>query len=229
MTAAPPGTSHAVSERWATFDCYGTLADWVGGMRAAMAPFAGPRADELLDAYYPLELEVQAERPTARYRDVLAETLRRAAGRIGLALAPEDEDALARRWGRMPIFADVRPALGALRDAGWRLAILSNCDDDLLATTVVELATPFDELVTAEQVGAYKPDLAHFRAFAERTEGRRGAWIHDMEPAAAFGVPAVWIDRDRTGQTAPLPRARLDGMADLPATLEQLAGPGATS
>ena len=179
---------------------------------------------------------MQAEQPTARYRDVLAETLRRAAGRIGLELPPGGEHALALQWARMPIFADVRPALGALRDAGWRLAILSNCDDDLLATTVGEIAIPFDELVTAEQVGAYKPDLAHFRAFAERTDGRRetwihcaNSWVHDMEPAARAGVPSVWVDRDRTGQTAPLPRAHLHGMAELPATLERLAGAGSAT
>jgi len=222
-----------MGDRWATFDCYGTLADWVGGMRAAVQPFAGDRTDELMRAYYPLELEVQAEHPTMRYRDVLAETLRRAADRIGLELPAGGEHALALGWSRMPIFADVRPALGALREAGWRLAILSNCDDDLLATTVGAIAVPFDELVSAEQVGAYKPALAHFQAFAARTDGRRATWIHcanswahDMEPAAAFGVPAVWIDRDRTGQTEPLPRAHLHGMAELPATLAGLTAGG---
>ena len=215
-----------MSDRWATFDCYGTLADWVGGMSRAVQPLAGPRTDELMAAYFPIELQVQAEQPEARYREVLAETLRRAAAGIGLELPPDGEHALERGWGALPIFADVRPALGALRDAGWRLAILSNCDDDLLARTITEIAVPFDELVTAEQVGAYKPALAHFHAFAERTEGRRAAWVHcanswvhDIEPAAAAGVPSVWIDRDRTGQTEPLPRVHLHGMADLPAVL----------
>ncbi len=217
-----------MSDRWATFDCYGTLADWVGGMTRAVEPVAGDATPALMAAYYPLELEVQAERPRARYADVLAETLRRAAQRTGVPLEPGQERVLEEAWGAMPIFADVRPALGALRDAGWRLAILSNCDDDLLARTVTEIAVPFDELVSAEQVGSYKPALGHWEAFARRTEGRRETWVHcansyvhDVRPSAAFGVPCVWIDRDRTGEDAAPAAAHLPGMAPLP---ELLAG-----
>jgi 2-haloacid dehalogenase len=218
-----------VRDRWATFDCYGTLADWIGGMSRALEPHAGPRTRELMDAYYVHELEVQAEQPGARYRDVLAESARRAARAIGLELPPGAEDALAERWGELPIFADVRPALGALRDAGWRLAILTNCDDDLLARTLVEIAVPFDELVTAQQVGAYKPALAHFEAFDARTSGRgtwvhcANSWVHDMQPGLAYGVPCVWVDRDRTGQDDSPLAAHLSGMADLPETLARFS------
>ena len=66
-------------ERWITFDCYGTLADWLGGMRGALRAAVGDDADRLLDAYHRFELEVETERPLRRYRDVLTETLRRAA------------------------------------------------------------------------------------------------------------------------------------------------------
>src|SRR5918997_4308236 len=215
-----------MSDRWATFDCYGTLADWVGGIRRALEPVAGADTDALVTAYFAAELEVQAEQPGARYAEVLVESLRRAAARTGVALGPGQDRVLVDAWSSLDIFADVRPALGALRDAGWKLAILSNCDDDLLARTVTEIAVPFDELVTAEQVGSYKPALGHWEAFARRTEGRRGTWIHcansyvhDVQPSARAGVPCVWIDRDRTGEDDVPVLAHLPGMADLPAVL----------
>src|SRR5919198_1140543 len=105
--------------RWVTFDCYGTLADWRGGMAAALRPLAGEATDRLMTAYYDHELEVEHESPGMRYRE---------------------------------IFADVGPSLSALRDAGWSLAILTNCDDDLIAQTVERMPVAFDEIVTAEQV-----------------------------------------------------------------------------
>ena len=73
----------------------------------------------------------------------------------------------------MPVFDDVGPALAQLRAAGWKLAILTNCDDDLIAETQTHIPAPFDMVVTAEQVGSYKPDLAHFHAFRARV-GRGG-------------------------------------------------------
>ena len=116
-----------MTDHWGTFDCYGTLADWLGGMRAALEPIAGADTDRLLGAYHDLEPEIQAEHPARRYRAVLAETLRRAAERERVELPPGGEHALAKQWHRMPVFDDVRPALTELRQDGWRLAILSNC------------------------------------------------------------------------------------------------------
>ena len=224
-----------MSDRWATFDCYGTLADWLGGMRAALEPIAGAGAERLLGAYHELEPEVQAERPARSYREVLAETLRRAAGREGVELVAGGERVLSEQWHRMPVFGDVRPALTALRETGWRLAILSNCDDDLLADTVAEIGVDFDLLVTAEQTGTYKPDHGHFTRFRDLGRPPAGGWVHvanswfhDIEPASRFGLPSVWVNRDGTAHDPSIASEVLPGMAELPATLRRLTSAAAS-
>ncbi len=108
----------------------------------------------------------------------------------------------------MLIFDYVGPALSALRDNGWSLAILSNCDDDLLATTLERIPYLFDLTVTAEQVGSYKPDPGHWRAFAEahgrrpRPLGPRRAVVvpRHPDPAAELNLPRVWVDRLDSGE-----------------------------
>jgi 2-haloacid dehalogenase len=223
-----------MSRDWVTFDCYGTLADWLGGMRNALAPRVGADAAErLLHAYHDLEADVEAQRPALRYRDVLTETLRRAARREGIELPAGGESALVEHWPEVPIFEDVAPALTALRDAGWSLAILSNCDDDLLASTLERMPVPFDLTVTAEQVGSYKPDPGHWRAFAERTDGDRGRWVHaaqswfhDIDTAATLGLPRVWVDRLGSGEDASRATVRIEDLRGLTDAVEQAAATG---
>jgi 2-haloacid dehalogenase len=222
-----------VSDRWATFDCYGTLADWLGGMRAALEPIAGADTGRLLRAYHELEPEVQSGRPARRYREVLAETLRRATERERIELPPGGEHVLSKQWHRMPVFDDVRPALRALREDDWRLAILSNCDDDLLAQTVEAIGVPFDLLVTAEQTGTYKPSHGHFIRFREEATPTTGGWVHvanswfhDIGPASEVGVPSVWVNRDRTDHDPSIAAAVLPDMGQLTATLRRIADGG---
>ena len=218
MTVAPP---------WATFDCYGTLVDWVTGMQRAVESLGLDDPDRLLRAYYKLELDVERERPGTRYREILAETLRRAAARERIPLPPGGEHVLAERWDDMPVFGDTVPALEALRSDGWRLAILTNCDNDLISRTVAMLGVDFDLVVTAEDVGSYKPDHGHWRRFAERTDGQRGfwvhvacSWVHDIEPARDLQLPRVWIDRERTGHDPAIASAVLPNLVPLPETLK---------
>jgi 2-haloacid dehalogenase len=164
-----------------------------------------------------------------RYREILAEGLRRAAAREGIGLPPGGEHALTEHWAEMPIFDDVGPALGALRDAGWSLAILTNCDDDLIATTVERMPVEFDLLVTAEQVGSYKPAHGHWRRFAELTSEREG-WVHaanswfiDIRPASELGIPRVWVDRDRSGHDAAIADVVLPDLRGLPDAVARAA------
>jgi 2-haloacid dehalogenase len=215
--------------RWVTFDCYGTLADWRGGMAAAIRPLAGDATDRLMDAYYVAELEVEREYPRMRYREILAEGLRRAAALEDIALPQGGEYALSERWDEMPIFDDVGPALGSLRDAGWSLAILTNCDDDLIATTVAHMPVEFELLVTAEQVGSYKPAHGHWQRFAELT-GERDAWVHaanswviDIKPASELGLPRVWVDRDRSGHDAAIADVVQPDLSGLPDAVARAA------
>jgi 2-haloacid dehalogenase len=161
---------------------------------------------------------------------VLTETLRRAADREGVALPPGAGTTLVDHWHELPIFDDVGPALSALRENGWSLAILSNCDDDLLATTLERMPVPFDLTVTAEQVGSYKPATGHWDAFARRTGGDRGRWVHaaqswfhDIRPAAALGLPRVWVDRLDSGEDASLATVRIGDLTGLPGAVERAA------
>jgi 2-haloacid dehalogenase len=215
-----------------TFDCYGTLVDWNAGMSAALEPLAGPggRAGPLLAAYHQAELLLEAGPQWLPYRSVLTSGLVMAARRTGLALAGNDCAALVDAWPSLPVFPDTAPALAALAAAGWKLAILTNCDDDLFRPTAAQLPAGFDLVVTAEQVRSYKPGLAHFRQFAARTGATPSSWIHvgcswvhDVLPAARLGIRSVWVDRDRTGHPAKLAERRITAMRRLPETVADVA------
>jgi 2-haloalkanoic acid dehalogenase type II len=199
-----------------TFDCYGTLIDWRDGIAGAFLAAAAAdgvrlQGPAVLAAYAEIEPEVEHEayRP---YRDVLAETARRVAARLGWPLAPERASFLPDSLPRWRPFPDTNPALARLVAAGYRLGILSNVDDDLLAGTRRHLDAPFDVVVTAQQVGAYKPAPAHFETARARIG--RGRWVHaaqsyfhDVVPAVRQGVPVAWINRHAE---APSGSARAD-------------------
>ncbi len=216
-----------MADKWLTFDCYGTIADWNTCLGRVLAEVAGAEAGRLLAAYHRAELELEAGPGWMPYRQVLTAGLVRAAGRERITLAEGAEEAFVRAWPDMPVFEDAGPALAALREQGWRLAILTNCDDDLFATTRPYLPVPFDLWVTAEEVGSYKPDLAHFRKFAEKTTASSAnwihvgnSWVHDILPAARLGLRSVWVDRDGTGHPAKLAERRVTTMRRLPEAVD---------
>ena len=192
-------------ERWATFDCYGTLVDWNAGLRAALG------SDELLTRYHDLEPDVQAEDPTRPYRDVMAEVARR----LGVDVSPAES---LPEW---PVFPEVPRALQDLRRRGWKLGILSNSDRDLIDASMRAIGVPFELAIVASEIGSYKPMDAHWLAFA-REVGRMPdvhvaqSHFHDVVPASALGISTVWINR--AGETADLPPTRqlndLTGLAD---------------
>jgi 2-haloacid dehalogenase len=195
------------TDRWVTFDCFGTLIDWHTGYRAILAPIADGRTDELIQAYHSFERTLEAERPHCLYRDVLTTGLNRAAEQIGLPLSAANADVLARKWGELPLYADVPTALSALRAGGFKIGILTNCDDDLFAHTRERFAqvNP-DFVVTAQRVASYKPHLGHFQYFERETGVPRDNWVHaacswfhDIEPARRLGIARIWVDRDHTG------------------------------
>jgi 2-haloacid dehalogenase len=215
--------------RWATFDCYGTLVDWNGGIRAALArlwPDAG--AGVLLARYHEAEPAVQAESPASTYRDVMAESLRRVAAGAGLSLAAAEAGVLGDSLPSWPVFPEVPEALAEARRRGWRLAILSNTDPDLLAASVQRIGVPFDELVVASEIGSYKPAAGHWETFFARTGAARNRHVHvgaslfhDIRPARKLGLRTVWINR--LGERAdPEPDRELPDLAALPETLDEL-------
>jgi 2-haloacid dehalogenase len=219
-----PGT------RWLTFDCYGTIADWNTCMLGALEPVAGPHAASLLSAYHRAEAILEAGPRWRPYRDILTDGLGLAARRTGITVKPDQSGALAAAWPGMPVFPDVAEALGTLASFGWRLAILTNCDDNLFAATAASLPLSFEVVVTAEQVRSYKPDLGHFRKFAELTGATpanwihvANSWVHDISPAARMGLRSVWVDRDHTGHPAKFAERRVTTMRRLPETVADVS------
>ncbi|GAA5062146.1 2-haloacid dehalogenase [Thermocatellispora tengchongensis] len=188
--------------RWVTFDCYGTLVDWRHGIMISAELVAPGHGERLLGAYERHEPRVQEEAPGMRYRRVLAEAFGRACREVGVDVIPDDLSVPAATLPYWRVYPEVTGELGALREAGWNLALLTNCDRDLVAETLRRLAVPFDMVVTAEDSGAYKPAPAHFERFRAAHRPEAGHWVHvaqsyyhDMLPAARLGIPRIWINR----------------------------------
>jgi 2-haloacid dehalogenase len=203
--------------RWATFDCYGTLIDWNGGIRAELARvFGEERAAEQLHRYHELEPELEADGRRS-YREVLTEAMRR------LGAPAAEEAALAESLPRWRPFPEVRGSLEQARGRGWKLAILSNTDPEFIAASKRSIGVPFDETVVAGEIGSYKPDLGHWRVFAERTRADPGRHVHvaaslfhDIAPARSLGLANVWINRlgERPGPEPSVELPDLNGLAD---------------
>ena len=217
-----------MADRWATFDVYGTLIDWDGGIRATLVRL-WPDADhdELLERYHELEPRVQLNGGLP-YREVMAQSLRLLADSEGLELAAEDEHDLGDSLPRWPAFPEVPGELQELRDRGWRLALLSNTDPALLAASREQIGTPVDVTITAAEAGSYKPAHGHWERFFDREDVDRERHVHvaasafhDLGPAAELGFPAVWINR--TGENSDLPRdAELPDLRGLADTLDRI-------
>ena len=219
-------------DRWLTFDCFGTLIDWRHGIRTTgelLFPGHGPA---FLDAYIALEAEVE-EGPFKRYRAVLAETARRAARQLELELKADDASALVDTIPHWPPFPDVGPALSELRREGWKLALLTNCDRDLIALTQRRLPVSFDAVVTAEDVSAYKPNHAHFKLFQSTFGSSADAWIHvaqsyfhDIRPTHELGITRVWVNRQGEKDDPSIADAVVHGLSELPDAVSRLAKVG---
>jgi len=193
-----------------TFDCYGTLIDWERGIRDAFSAVAAAAhlpvdPDAALKLYVEVEAALEAEAYRS-YRAILTEAARRIAARLGWPLPESRAAFLALSLPNWPPFPDTNPALRRLTEAGYRLGILSNVDDDLLAWTHRHLAAFFEIVVTAQQVGSYKPAPGHFTTARALIGGQRWlhaaqSYYHDVAPCRALGIPVAWINRK--GEAAP--------------------------
>jgi 2-haloacid dehalogenase len=203
-----------------TFDCYGTLIDWetgiLAGLRAALAPHdLDASDDELLESYANAEATFEAG-SYLPYRVVLARSARAIATSLGATLTDDEAAAFGGSVVDWPAFDDSTRSLRILRRR-FRLGVLTNCDDDLFAASNRRLGVDFDWIVTAQQVGSYKPNPRNFEVLRERlhASGIAAARIlhvaqslyHDHEPARRMGFSTVWIDRrhDRPGAGATPP------------------------
>lgn len=218
-----------------SFDCYGTLIDWESGILGALRQLAQARGvvladDVILSAYSEIEPRLQGAAYRS-YRAILKDLAGEFARRFGFEATEAECNALPESIARWEPFADTVPALRALK-AQYKLAIVSNIDNDLIAATLRRLEVPFDWVVTAEEVRSYKPGRAHFEELLHRTGLPRGAHLHaaeslfhDIAPARALGIPNVWVQRANPARSAKASRvadvvpgrtvADLRGLADL--------------
>jgi 2-haloacid dehalogenase len=203
-----------------SFDCYGTLIDWETGIANAMRPWAtsnGLDFDDqaLIAAHGRYETHVQDEMPGALYPVILGETLRRVGSELGAKVTDADAATYGASVKDWPAFPDTAAALKRL-STRFKLIILSNIDRASFAASKPRLGVDFDAIITAEDVGSYKPQRGHFDRLFEEIE-RLGvareqlvhvaeSLFHDHEPAAVLGLPSVWIhrrhDKGGTGATA---------------------------
>jgi 2-haloacid dehalogenase len=188
-----------------TFDCYGTLIDWETGILSALHPVlerAGLSVDHesLLERFARIESSIQRG-PYRPYRQVLTGVLRGLGSELGFRATQAEEQAFAASVGTWPTFPDTVDALTVLRDR-YRLAVVSNVDDDLFEGSATLIDVPFDKVVTAQQVRSYKPARTHFDEVLRRLEKPMDrvlhvaqSLFHDIAPAKALGFSCVWVNR----------------------------------
>jgi 2-haloacid dehalogenase len=200
-----------------TFDCYGTLIDWEAGILAGLRGILAPLGidagdDDLLERYARAEASVEAG-GYLRYREVLARSAELVGRELGVQPDPAALAAFGGAVGAWPAFPDSADALARLHEH-FRLAVITNCDDDLFAASNARLGVTFDHVITAQQVGAYKPSTRNFEVAFERIGVPRArilhvaqSLFHDHVPAKGLGMTTAWIDRrhDRPGSGATPP------------------------
>jgi 2-haloacid dehalogenase len=237
-----------MADRWATFDCYGTLIDWNGGIRAEIErlwppadkedeepeeegegdeeegekePEPDPEVEAKLREYHQIEPELQRDSKLT-YREVMTEAMRQ----LG---APEGEEGgLAASLPSWKPFWEVPDALEEARKRGWRLAILSNSDPDLIAASLEQIGVPFDEVIVASEIGSYKPAFMHWLEFQARTRAERNRHVHvgassyhDIVPASKLRIPSVWINRDNEPALT-APTREMEDLVDLADVLDEI-------
>jgi 2-haloalkanoic acid dehalogenase type II len=194
--------------RVATFDCYGTLIDWEGGIGAFLYALALRLGETNLEAgrvmrerWEAIQFEI-ARGPYRLYKEVLAESLRRWMEERGHPWDPVYGPALVNAMRAWQPFPDTRPALSQARAAGLKLVILSNTDRDIIAHSLRHLELPFDDVVTAEDCGSYKPSLANFERLLARVGEPSKHVLHvafgfkyDIGPAQHLGFKTAWVNR----------------------------------
>ena len=217
---------------WVSFDCYGTLVDWETGISSAVSKALeshGVRKTtaEILELFADVEPVVQNSGAFKGYRIALREVMGMIGERLGIQLADAEIDCLSSSLPHWPVFPDAGPALLTLQTR-YKLAIISNVDDDLFDGSARALGVEFDAVITSQQANAYKPNSRSFE-LAEAAMGvGKERWLHvgeslyhDIEPANRLGIRSVWVSRaDRGGGTRPTDAKPDLTVADLAALAE---------
>ena len=192
-----------------SFDCYGTLIDWETGISRVLRRWADANGieltdEELLTSFSDLATRAEAERPTDLYPQILSSSMRALGAQLGTPVTDDDADALGASVPDWPAFPDSAEALQRLSQR-YRLIILSNVDRTSFAGSNERLGVDFTSILTAQDIGSYKPDPRNFAALdaevarlgvpRERHLHVAQSLFHDHVPAKAAGLPTVWINR----------------------------------
>ncbi len=192
-----------------SFDCYGTLIDWEAGIAAVLHPWAQrsglePDREQLLETYGGAEARAELDHPSERYPDILARGFRSVGEELGGPVSEDDATSLATSVPNWPAFADSSNALKVLGER-FKLIILSNVDRASFAGSQARLGDEFASVLTAEDIGSYKPSPRNFDALAAEVarlgvaDGRllhvAQSLFHDHLPAKRAGLHTVWINR----------------------------------
>ncbi|HVJ43721.1 MAG TPA: haloacid dehalogenase type II [Dongiaceae bacterium] len=212
---------NTIKPTWLTFDCYGTLIQWDEGLMQAVEQILVRRAiamdpQTMIGIYDRHEHELEQTPPHRSFRSVAGTALQRAMDELGLRYHEDDIELLTTRISQMPPFPEVVPALAALKRAGFRLCIISNTDDAIIAGNVAKLGGYIDRVITAEQAQAYKPSPRIFKHAYRELGVSREEVVHicasphlDHAAARELGFRCIWVDRG-TGRKL-LPDYQPDG------------------
>lgn len=217
--------------KWLTFDCYGTLIQWDEGLLAAVEEILSNRQatavnrPRFIEVYDRHEHELEQTPPHRSFREVSGQGMRLALEEFGFEGNESDAAVLTSRISAMPPFPEVVETLGYLKKQGYRLCIVSNTDDDIIAGNVAQLGGHIDRVVTAQQAGAYKPARRLFEHAHELLDVSRDDVVHicasphlDHAAARDIGFRCVWIDRGTGRRLLPdyTPDATLATLAEVP-------------
>ncbi len=222
-------------KKYITFDCYGTLIDWDTGIRNSLKQLSNSKGlnldiNELVKLYYKTELEVEQE--TYRlYKEVLTLTIKRILESQGIKGTEEDYQILVRTIPTWQPFPEVSSTLIKLKEKGYKLIILSNIDDDIIAKSIENIGVEFDGVVTAQQVKSYKPFYGHWVEMLKRFHATKddvlhvaASYIHDIIPAKEQGFNCIWINRTHEEPTRKIrPDEEFDNLAPVPNILSELS------
>lgn len=223
---------------WVTFDCYGTLARWDEGLLEVVNEIlsrrdaSGVDARRFIEVYDRHEHAAEQTPPHRSFKEVSALSLRAALEELGLSHLDGDAELLTGRIASMPPFPEVPTALERLARAGFRLCVISNTDDDLIAGNVAQMGGHLDRVISAEQAGAYKPSRRIFEYAHAALGVSKADVVHvcasphlDLAAAREMGFRCVWVDRG-TGRE-PLPDYVPDAtVASLEAVVELFEATG---
>jgi 2-haloacid dehalogenase len=193
--------------KWLTFDCYGTLIQWDEGLIAAVERILNKQnmavdPTRFIEVFDRHEHALEGEKPHRSFRSVSAESLRRAMAELGLRYDPGDVEILTTSISKMPPLTEVVGALADLKRMGFKLCIVSNTDDDIIAGNVAQMGGHIDWVITAEQAEAYKPSRPIFKHAYRELGTTKDDVVHicasphlDLAAARDIGFRCIWIDR----------------------------------